>query len=235
MPQVARSGGGPSRLGPSPYGPQNANTEPWTLVHVRTLMLAICASVAAGEELPVLWSPPQGFPPTLRDIASRLPPDTDAREPCLITYTHEGSHFLCRGKPGYHCIYIGDGKRWEIPTPPLVTEEVFARFPAELRGSTLYRTYLRQGQTEYWAPQPLMILDEWRAYTAGSKTRQETAIDSRAETVRHMETFTTYAKVLYDLAKEVEGYDMTELREFCRWNLAQCREIQGFKSEVEFD
>jgi hypothetical protein len=46
---------------------------------------------------------------------------------------------------------------------------------------------------------------------------------------------TTYAKVLYDLAKEVEGYDMTELREFCRWNLAQCREIRGFQSEVEFD
>jgi hypothetical protein len=50
-----------------------------------------------------------------------------------------------------------------------------------------------------------------------------------------METFTAYAKVLYDLAKEIEGYDMTELRSFCRWNLAQCRDIRGFSSEVEFD
>lgn len=188
-----------------------------------------------GEELPVLWQPPGGFPPTLRDIASRLPRDTDAREPDLITYAHEGNHFLCRGKPGYHCIYVGGGRRWEIPTPPLVTEEVFARFPQELRGTSLYRIYLRQGQTEYWARQPLMILDEWRAYTAGSQTRQETGIDSRAETVTYMGTFTAYAKVLYDMAKEVEGYDMTELREFCRWNLAQCRRIRGFHSEVEFD
>jgi hypothetical protein len=199
------------------------------------LVLAICASAAVGEELPVLWAPPQGFPPTLRDIASRLPEDTDAREPCLITYTHEGSHFLCVGKPGYHCIYIGGGRRWEIPTPPLATEEVFAAIPQDMRGTFLYRTYLRQGQSEYWASQPLMIIDEWRAYTAGSKTRQETGIDSRAETVRHMESFTTYAKVLYDLAKEIEGYDMTELREFCRWNLGECRAIRGFRSEVEFD
>lgn len=235
MPQDGRSRGRPSGLGLGHDGPQNANAGLWTLVPVRTLMLALCASVVVGGELPVLWTPPQGFPPTLRDIASRLPRDTDAREPCLITYAHEGSHFLCVGKPGYHCIYVGEGKRWEIPTPALVTEEVFAAIPQDMRGTFLYQTYLRQGRSEYWASQPLMILDEWRAYTAGSKTRQEAGIDSRAETVTHTETFTTYAKVLCDLAKEIEGYDMTELREFCRWNLAQCREIRGFKSEVEFD
>jgi hypothetical protein len=205
------------------------------MVYVRAFLLALCASVAVGEDLPILWTPPQGFPPTLRDIASRLPRDTDAREPCLITYAHEGNHFLCRGKPGYHCIYVGAGRRWEIPTPPLTTEEVFARFPKELRGTSLYRIYLRQGQTEYWHAQPLMILDEWRAYTVGSQTRQESGIDSRAESVRHMETFTAYAKVLYDLAKEIEGYDMTELRGFCRWNLAQCKAIRDFRSEIEFD
>lgn len=198
-------------------------------------MLALCASCCLGEELPVLWHPPGGFPPTLRDIASRLPEDTDAREPCLITYTHEGSHFLCRGKPGAHCIYIGGGRRWEIPTPPLTTEEVFAAIPDQHRSTTLFRTYLRQGQSEYWANQPLMILDEWRAYTAGSKARQEMRVATRAETVRHMESFATYAKVLYDLAKEIEGYDSTELREFCRWNLAECQRIEGFDTEVTFD
>lgn len=205
------------------------------MVYVRTLMLILCASACLGEDLPVLWSPPGQFPPTLRDIASRLPRDTDAREPCLITYTHEGSHFLCRGKPGYHCIYIGDGRRWEIPTPPLATEEVFARIPDQYRATSLYRTYLNQGRSEYWARQPLMILDEWRAYTAGSKARQEIGVARRAETVRHTETFTVYAKVLHDLASEVEGYDMTELRNFCRWNLAECHSIDGYTSEIRFD
>jgi hypothetical protein len=44
-----------------------------------------------------------------------------------------------------------------------------------------------------------------------------------------------YAKVLYDLAKEIEGYDISELRAFCRWNLEECRKIRDFQSEVEFD
>ena len=198
-------------------------------------MLVLCAAVCNGEELPVLWNPPAGFPPALRDIASRLPRDTDAREPCLITYTHEGSHFLCRGKRGYHCVYVGNGKRREIPTPPLTTEEVFAAIPRAMRGTTLYRTYLSQGRSEYWARQPLMILDEWRAYTVGSHTRQELGMKTRVETVRHMETFTVYAKVLYDLAKEIEGYDISELRAFCRWNLGECRKIRDFRSDVAFD
>jgi hypothetical protein len=188
-----------------------------------------------GEDLPVLWAPPQGFPPTLRDIASRLPRDTDAREPDLITYAHEGNHFLCRGKPGYHCIYVGNGRRWEIPTPPLVTEEVFARFPKELRGTSLYRTYLRQGQTDYWAAQPLMILDEWRAYTVGASVRQELGQKSRAETVSHMATFASFAKVLHTMAQEIPEYDMTELTSFCRWNLGECHKIDGFTSEIRFD
>jgi hypothetical protein len=80
-----------------------------------------------------------------------------------------------------------------------------------------------------------MILDEWRAYTVGSQTRQELDMTTRAESVRHLESFTVYAKVLYDLAQEIEGYDISELREFCRWNLEECRKIRDFQSEVEFD
>jgi len=195
--------------------------------------LLLCGSVCYGE-LPELWSPPSAFPPTLRDIASRLPQDTDAREPCLITYAHEGQHFLCKGRKGYHGIYIGGGKRWEVPTPPLTTEEVFAAIPGEMRGASLYRTYLSQGRSEYWARQPLMLLDEWRAYTVGSHVRQELGWEKREETVRHMETFTVYVKVLYDMAGEIEGYDMTELRAFCRWNLGECKKVRGFQGGVEF-
>lgn len=203
------------------------------MVYVRTLLLFLCASAALGEDIPVLWAP-AGFPPTLRDIASRLPRDTDAREPCLITYAHEGNHFLCRGKPGYHCIYIGAGRRWEIPTPPLVTEEVFARIPEEYRTS-IYPIYLRQGQTEYWHAQPLMILDEWRAYTVGSLVRQELGQKSRAETVAHTKTMARFAKQLHTMAKEIPEYDLTELTKFCQWNLGECYRIEGFDTEVRFD
>jgi len=202
---------------------------------VRALLLVLCAAVCSGEELPVLSNPPTAFPPTLRDIACRLPESTDARDACLITYTHEGSHFLCRGKPGYHCIYVGQGRRWEIPTPPLLTEEVFAAIPKDMHGTTLYDTYLKQGRSEYWSAQPLMFLDEWRAYTVGSLARQELGLSSRAETVRHLESFTAYVEVMYGLSKELDGYDMTELREFCRWNLGQCREIREFACDVVFE
>lgn len=204
------------------------------MVYVRTLMLFICASVCCGEEIPVLWSPPAGFPPTLRDIASRLPENTDARDACLITYTHEGNHFLCLGKPGFHCIYIGSGRRWEIPTPPLVTEEVFAKIPEEYRTS-IYPIYLRQGRDEYWAAQPLMILDEWRAYTAGSLARQELGLKTRAETVAHMNTMAWFSKTLHTMAQEIPEYDMTELTSFCRWNLGECYRIHGFTTDVTFD
>lgn len=185
------------------------------------------------DAAPVVWDPE--FPPTLRDIASRLPRDTDARDADLITYTHEGSHFLCLGRPGWHGIYVGHGRRWEIPTPPLSTEECFAAFPDHLQGTTLYRTYLSQGKSDYWARQPLMILDEWRAYTAGALARQELGIRSREETVRHAETFVQYAAVLYRLSRELDGYNSREMREFCRWNLEQCYLIDGFHTEVTFD
>ena len=199
------------------------------------LILIALLSMPLVDAGPSIWSP-AGFPPSLRDVASRLPPDTQAREPDLITYAHEASHFLSLGRPGWHGIYVGNGRRWEIPTPPLATEEVFSRIPLEFRNNkrsdTLYQTYLSQGQSEYWAKQPLMILDEWRAYTLGSLVRQELGERGRGETVAHTETFTRYALVLYRMASELEGYDASEMRRFCEWNLEQCRLIEGFSLEV---
>lgn len=204
---------------------------------MRLILIALMSlPIVAGPQ--EIWAP-SAMPPTLRDIASRLPPDSPAVEPDLITYAHEGNHFLCRGRAGWHGIYIGGGRRWEIPTPPLVTEEVFAAIPQHRRNSaaskTLYSTYLKQGQGEYWSRQPLMILDEWRAYTVGSLTRQELGIKARKETVAHTQTFSCYADVLYKLSKELDGYDSREMQEFCRWNLEQCYLIDGFHTEVTFD
>jgi hypothetical protein len=187
-------------------------------------MVAAAATAAEVEYVPVLWAPPAGFPPALRDIASRLPADTAAREPDLVTYTHEGSHFLCRGTPGHHGLYVGRGLRIYIPTPPLTTAEVFAAIPEDKRG-TIYGTYLRQGQSAYWQAQPLMILDEWGAYLAGATARREMALDSRRETDVHCATMAGYAAVMYRMAKECSGYPHAELKGFCDWQLARCREV----------
>jgi hypothetical protein len=191
------------------------------------LLLAHFATVAVAGEVEYVhpvWRPPAGYPPMLADVAGRLPPDTAAKEPCLITYTHEGTHFLSRGATGGHGVYVGNGLRIVIPTPPLTTEEVFAAIPLAKRGS-IYDTYLRQGRTEYWATQPLMILDEWNAYIAGSTARRQLSLDARRETTVHCATMAGYAAVLYRMAKECEGYPHADLKGFCNWQLARCREI----------
>lgn len=181
-------------------------------------------AAAEVEYVARVWNPPAAYPQTLRDIASRLPPDTDAREPDLITYAHEGAHFLCRGRDGYHGIYVGDGIRVYIPIPPISTALVFAAVPAEKRGA-IYETYRRQGATEYWATRPLMILDEWNAYLHGSRTRKEISVEYRKETTLHCATFANYAAVLYEMARECDGYPITELRDFCNYQLDRCREV----------
>jgi hypothetical protein len=195
----------------------------WLLIAI--LGLSEASAVGADlEYVPVIWAPPASYPATLRDIAARLPERTDARDPDLITYAHEGAHFLCRGKAGYHGLYIGNGLRIFLPTPPLITASVLLAVPEHKRG-TIFNTYLAQGRTDYWTAQPLMILDEWSAYIAGSKTRGELAVDQRRETTVHCATFAGYAAVLYAMAKDCPGYPADELRTFCLWQLDRCREI----------
>ena len=193
-------------------------------VILMSLFAEPCLAAAEVEYVARVWNPPAAYPATLRDIASRLPPDTDAKEPCLITYAHEGAHFLCKGKEGYHGIYVGDGIRIYIPSPPLNTALVLAAVPAEKRGA-IYQTYLRQGMTEYWSTRPLMILDEWNAYLHGCRTRRESTVESRRETTVHCATFATYAAVLYEMARECDGYPHKELKDFCNYQLARCREV----------
>lgn len=195
----------------------------WLIIAI----LGLPEASAAGADLEyvgMVWEPPASYPATLRDIAGRLPAQTDARDADLITYTHEGNHFLCRGRPGFHGVYVGNGLRMYIPTPPLVTERVLLAVPPHKRGS-IFATYLQQGRTDYWATQPLMILDEWAAYVAGSRSRREMAQASRRETTVHCATFAGYAAVLYAMAKDCPGYPANELRTFCLWQLDRCREV----------
>ena len=190
------------------------------------LLLSLVAEPALAaaelEYVPRIWEPPASFPAILRDVAGRLPPDSDARETDLITWTHEGTHFLSKGKPGYHGVYVGNGLRWYVPTPPITTAAVFAAIPADERGS-IYDTYLRQGQSEYWQSQPLMILDEWNAYLSGSTARNQLTVANRKETTVHCATLAAWAATLYRMAKDVPEYPITELKTFCDWQLDRCR------------
>ena len=180
------------------------------------------AGAAELEYVAKLWSPPAEFPPTLADIAGRLPSNTQAKDADLITYAHEGSHFLSRGKESFHGVYAGNGLRIFIPTPPVLTAEVFAAIPTVERGN-IYETYRQQGATAYWAPQPLMLVDEWVAYTHGSLARRELGIPTRQESDRYCAEMGNYVWHLHRLAKAKPAYPIAELTAFCRWNEERCR------------
>ena len=184
------------------------------------VVLVLPASMA--EDRPVVWEPPADLPCTLRDIASRLPPNTPAKDDCPITYGHEGSHFLSKGKEGWHGIYMLDGRIRYLPTPPILTDAVFARVPPRRRG-TIFDTYRRQGRDTYWQTQPLMLVDEWVAYLRGSQIRKELGWSKRAETNRHCATMAGYCEVLCDMAAEVPSYDVSVLKDFCREIANECR------------
>lgn len=182
----------------------------------------VAGAVALAEDRPAVWGPPATWCCTLRDVASRLPKDTPAREPDPITYAHEASHFLSQGRDGWHGIYVGEGRMRWVPVPRLRTSTVFASVPAERRGP-IYETYRKQGATEYWQDRPTMILDEWRAYLVGSKVRREMRIEKRQETERYCAEMAGYAERLYTLAKEVPDYDHLALQSFCQDMLQECR------------
>ena len=180
------------------------------------------AGAAEVEYIPFLWQPPQEFPATLQDIAGRLPMATPARDRDLITYSHEGSHFLSKGRSGYHGLYVGQGLRVYLPTPPILTAQVFAAVPLSEREG-IYETYRQQGESEYWVAQPLMLCDEWIAYTHGSLTRRELKLGIRQESDRYCALMAGYVWHLHRLAKAKPDYPITELTQFCRWNAERCR------------
>lgn len=193
-----------------------------------TWLLLLFAEATLGaaevEYVPQVSPTVASYPATLQDIASRLPLTTDARDADLVTYSHEGNHFLCKGREGFHGVYIGDGLRIYIPNPPLVTDAVFNAIPDDMRGD-IWKTYRDQGRTEYWSTRPLMILDEWCAYYSGSKARQELALPDRQESDRHCATMAGYAAVLLRMARQCEGYPHSELQMFCEWHEQRCRRV----------
>lgn len=169
-----------------------------------------------------IWNPNSKMPPTLLDIASRLPPNTGAKDSDLITYAHEGSHFLCKGKDDKHGLYLGDGRIVYINIPSIKTARLFASIPSAERGQ-IYETYRKQGMHSYWIDRPTMVADEWLAYTHGSMVRKELGIASRSETERFCAIMANYTWHLVRLAKE-KNIDVSDLEEFCEWNESRCKD-----------
>lgn len=192
----------------------------WILLLLSEPILA----AAEVEYVPQVSPTVASYPPTLQDIASRLPLTTDARDVDLVTYSHEGSHFLCKGREGHHGIYVGDGLRVYVPNPPLVTGTVLDAIGSDLRGD-IWKTYREQGRSEYWHTRPLMLLDEWVAYYAGSKARRELGLQTRQESDRHCAEMARYAAHLCRMAKACEGYPHKELLDFCVWQEERCRRL----------
>lgn len=186
------------------------------------LVALVVGSAALAEDRPVLWQPPAEWCCTLRDIAGRLPKNTDAYDPDPITYGHEGSHFLSQGREGWHGLYVGEGRlRW-VPIPNLRTDMVFASVPPERRGP-IFDTYRKQGRSPYWQDRPVMLLDEWVAYLRGSKIRREMGITKRQETDRYCAEMAGYCEQMYRMAKKIPGYDHPALQSFCVDILRECR------------
>lgn len=180
--------------------------------------------ICQAEDRPVIWHPPEDMPCTLRDIVSRLPKNSPAYEPDWVTWGHEGSHFLSKHKEGWHGLYMLEGNIRYVPSPPLLTEQVFRNIPVAKRG-TIYETYRQQGNSEYWQTRPLMLLDEWTAYLRGSTIRRELGWTKRVETDRHCATMAGYCEVMWEMSTRCEGYDHAALRAFCLDMLDDCRRV----------
>lgn len=174
------------------------------------------------ENVPVIWQPPNYFCPTLRDIASRLPIDTNAKDADLITYTHEGTHFLSRNRNGQHGLYIGDGKRVYVQIPPIAISDLFQAIPINERG-TIYETYRKQGTNHFWQDKSTMVLDEWLAYTHGSMARKEMSILNRIETDQYCAIMATYSWYLIKISKE-KGIHVDDIVDWCIWNNQRCED-----------
>ena len=182
-------------------------------------------SVESIEAVNVQSRPNSSFPEILQDIASRLPSNTDAKDADLVTYSHEGTHFLSRSSfADKHAIYIGKGYKIYLPIPPLKTADLFRKIPIGERGK-IYETYRNQGNHYYWRMRPTMVIEEWVSYTHGSIARQQLQLTTRSETDRFCAIMANYSWYLIQLAEKIDYEHLQPLKDFCAWNNARCVKI----------
>ena len=176
------------------------------------------------ESIKVIRVSNKSYPPILLGIVTRLPANTNAKDADLVTFTHEGTHFLCRGAAdNKHAIYIDNGKRVLLPIPPIKTLKLFNSIPLKERGS-IYNTYKSQGNHRYWQSRPTMVIEEWIAYTHGSIARQQLKLQDRSESDRYCAIMANYCWHLIKLCEQANWGKTNSLIEFCEWNNERCAE-----------
>lgn len=137
-------------------------------------------------DVPRQQSPPSAsLPPTLRDIASRLPKDgRQYRYENLVTWAHEATHGVNaeiknsyreqHGYPPVNGFYCLEGRGVVLDELRTTLRQVAQSVPASLRGSKYH--YLIESQ-DAWNAQPLFIFDEWVAYYNGAVVARELGRD----------------------------------------------------------
>jgi hypothetical protein len=175
---------------------------------------------------------PRGdLPRQLADVYARLERPEYWRDESapndLITWVHEGTHGVSARiprRPGYHAIYLLDGRAVYLKHPRLTIADVAAAIPPAERGE-VFQLYLVE-QRRYWNAEPCYLLEEWTAYIHGAAIRAELGQKTRGETVRFALEMERYARTLLNLAKRDSGYNETEkLAAFIEWNAARLRRI----------
>lgn len=109
-----------------------------------------------------------------------------------------------------------------LQEPKVKLSDVAAAVPISLRGMA-YDLYLVK-QQKYWNEQPLYILDEWSAYTNGTKTAIDLGGSSKyASELQQAIEFCAYASVLLGVVLNKE--DNQPLRDFVAWQFDQVSEL----------
>jgi hypothetical protein len=198
------------------------------------LLACACLSLPANEPefsyLAPTWQENAELPPSLRCIEARLARDHDLRAEDLITWAHEGTHYLDarHSQSPVRAFYCLRGRIARFRNPRVSLTQIARATPVLLRGN-IYNTYLAaQDRLRAWDDDPLYVVHEWVAYTNGSQVRKELAWEKRGETLAHMAEMGVYVSVLVNLIETQDpAYDLGPLVTFVRWNAARGKEIAG--------
>lgn len=165
------------------------------------------------------------------DIERRLPPKHDYYDADMVTWVHEGTHYINSNitrEKGRQGLYLMGGKAVILKAPRLTLEQVAVAVPEKDR-RTIYKTYLID-QRQWWNKEPLYLLNEWVAYgngTACRKSLNKTGRD-RIDTVRFALEMEIYVKHMADLARKDPSYeDMATLDDFITWHSNRIRTLAG--------
>jgi hypothetical protein len=194
------------------------------------LSLFVPAAEPEFSFLAPLRPPDSRLAPTLADIESRLETNHDLRGEDMITWGHEGTHYIDSRlvRSPVRAFYCLKGRVARFRNPKISITRVAAGVPPKLRGA-IFQSYLANpAKLKVLDDEPLYLLNEWLAYTHGSQIRKEIGWAARGETLQHMAEMGVYVSVLVDLTERLEPtYDLGPLVAFVRWNVARGKEIAG--------